>query len=91
MDTIDILRYCGALLLVLAMVGGAAAATRHFGIAGTTTARADKRLAVSAALMIGPRQKLLILRRDHVEHLILSSPEGAVVIETGIAVKDPAP
>ena len=34
--------------------------------------------------MIGPRQRLFIVRRDNVEHLVLSGPEGASVIENGI-------
>jgi flagellar protein FliO/FliZ len=46
-----------------------------------------KRLAVVETLMVGPRQRLIILRRDNVEHLVLSGPEGASVIESGIAVK----
>jgi hypothetical protein len=33
--------------------------------------------------MIGPRQKLLLLRRDGVEHLVFAGPEGACVVESG--------
>jgi flagellar protein FliO/FliZ len=35
-------------------------------------------------LMVGPRQRLFIVRRDNVEHLVLSGPDGATVIENGI-------
>jgi hypothetical protein len=38
-------------------------------------------------LLIGPRQRLLILRRDNVEHLVLSGPDGVSVIENNIAAK----
>ena len=41
--------------------------------------------------MVGPRQRLFIVRRDNVEHLVLSSPEGATVIESGIAAKIESP
>jgi hypothetical protein len=34
--------------------------------------------------MIGPKQRLFIVRRDNVEHLVLSGPEGASVIEANI-------
>ncbi|OJT97669.1 MAG: hypothetical protein BGN82_10065 [Alphaproteobacteria bacterium 65-7] len=84
MDYVDLLRYFGALLLVLAMVGGAGLLARRFGVPGVTRASADKRLAIVETLMVGPRQRLFIVRRDTVEHLVLSTPEGATVIETGI-------
>jgi flagellar protein FliO/FliZ len=86
-EFIDLLRYFGALLLVLAMVGGAGLLARRFGVPGVTKAASIKRLAVVETLMVGPRQRLFIVRRDNVEHLVLSGPEGATVIESGIAVK----
>ena len=52
-----------------------------------TRSAADKRLAVVETLMVGPRQRLFIVRRDNVEHLVLSTPDGASVIESGIAAK----
>ena len=87
MDMLDVLRYFGALLLVLAMVGGAGLLARRFGVPGVTKSAADKRLAIVETLMVGPRQRLFIVRRVNVEHLVLSSPEGATVIENGIVVK----
>jgi flagellar protein FliO/FliZ len=87
MEFIDVLRYFGALLLVLAMVGGAGLLARRFGVPGVTKAQNIKRLQVVETLMLGPRQRLIILRRDDVEHLILSGPEGATVIENGIPAK----
>ena len=81
MEFIDLLRYFGALLLVLAMVAGAGLLARRFGVPGVTRATAHKRLAIVETLMVGPRQKLFIVRRDNVEHLVLSGPEGATVLE----------
>jgi flagellar protein FliO/FliZ len=84
MEFIDVMRYFGALLLVLALVGGAGLVARRFGVPGVTRAAADKRLAIVETLMVGPRQRLFIVRRDDVEHLVLSGPEGTTVLETGI-------
>ena len=81
---IEILRYVGALLLVLALIGAAGIAARKWGVPGVTKSVDQKRLAVVETLMIGPRQKLFIVRRDNVEHLIFSGPDGAHVVETGI-------
>ena len=78
---IEILRYVGALLLVLALIGAAGIAARRWGVPGVTKAVDQKRLAVVETLMIGPRQKLFIVRRDNVEHLIFSGPDGVCLVE----------
>ena len=81
MEIFDILRYVAALLLVLALIGGAGLVARKWGVPGVTRAIADKRLSVVETLMIGPRQKLLIVRRDDAEHLIFTGPDGVCLIE----------
>jgi flagellar protein FliO/FliZ len=91
MEFLDLLRYFGALLLVLAMVGGAGLLARRFGVPGVTKPASIKRLAVVETLMVGPRQRLIIFRRDDVEHLVLSGPDGVSVIENGIPAKAGTP
>jgi flagellar protein FliO/FliZ len=81
---IEIIRYVGALFLVLALIGAAGLAARKWGVPGVTRAVEQKRLAVVETLMIGPRQRLFIVRRDNVEHLIFASPDGACLVENGI-------
>jgi len=85
--TIEIFRYIGALFLVLALIGGAGLAARRWGVPGVTKAVDQKRLAVVETLMIGPRQRLFIVRRDDVEHLIFSSPDGVCLVENNIPPK----
>jgi flagellar protein FliO/FliZ len=87
MDMLDFARYIGALLLVLGLVGAAGLAARRFGLGSLVKPIATRRLAVVETLMIGPRQRLLIVRRDNVEHVVLCGPEGTSVIEAAI----PAP
>jgi flagellar protein FliO/FliZ len=95
MDTINLLRYCVALLFVAALAG-AALLIKRYGITANSFkgglktkfspfAQPARRLAIVETLMIGPRQRLFIIRRDDVEHLVLSGPEGASVIEANIA------
>ena len=84
MDVIDFARYLGALLLVLGLVGAAALAARRFGLSGLIKPVATRRLSIVETLTLGPRQRLLIVRRDGVEHLVLTGPEGTSVIEAGI-------
>lgn len=84
MDLIDMARYLGALMLVLGLVGFAAIGARRFGLPGFTAASATRRLAVVETLMLDPRHKIFILRRDDREHVVLLGPEGSSVIESGI-------
>jgi flagellar biogenesis protein FliO len=86
--TLELLRYVGALFLVLALIGGAGLAARKWGVPGVTKAIDHKRLAVIETLMVGPRQRLFIVRRDNVEHLIFASPDGACLVESGITPID---
>ena len=81
MELLEIARYVAALLLVLALIGGAGLVARKWGVPGIAKPSADKRLAVIETLMIGPRQKLFIVRRDQNEHLIFSGPEGVFLVE----------
>lgn len=84
MDVMDFARYLGALLLVLGLIGGAALAARRFGLGGLVRPLGTRRLSVVETLALGPRQRLLIIRRDGVEHLVFCGPEGTSVIESGI-------
>ncbi|MEJ0043631.1 MAG: flagellar biosynthetic protein FliO [Rhizomicrobium sp.] len=64
--------------------GAAGLAARRFGLGGLVKPSATRRLAVVETLTIGPRQRLMIVRRDDVEHVVLSGPDGTSVIESGI-------
>jgi len=103
MDAINLLRYLVALMFVFALAGAALLIKRY----GNAPAAfkdsvkgklgkwnfpvADRRLAIVESLMIGPKQRLYIVRRDNVEHLVLSGPEGASVIEANIAAASVTP
>ena len=90
MDAIDIARYFGALTLVLALIGLAWVAARKFGLPGVVKPNAMRRLSVAETLMIGPRHKRYLFRRDGIEHLVLIGPQGATAIESGIAMAQTA-
>jgi flagellar protein FliO/FliZ len=89
MDMLDLLRYAGALLLVLALVGLAGLAARRFGIPGIASAKSARRLAVVETLMLDARHKLCLVRRDQSEHLIVIGPQGTAVLETGVPAESP--
>jgi flagellar protein FliO/FliZ len=99
MDAINLLRYLAALLFVLALAGVAFLVKRQstnpgrlrLGKLGRWDFSApERRLAVVETLVLGPKQRLLLIRRDTVEHLVLAGPDGASVIEQNIAQKTAA-
>jgi flagellar protein FliO/FliZ len=91
MDLLDIARYLGALLLVLGLIGFAGLAARRFGLPGLARPASTRRLKIVETLMLSPRQRLVLLRRDDIEHLVMICPDGASVIEASIAAPPAEP
>lgn len=85
MDLIDFFRYFAALAMVMGLLGFAWLAAKRYGLPGIVKGASMKRLAITETLVMGPRHKLLLIKRDNIEHLVLMSPQGATVIEGGIA------
>src|SRR5215813_7324465 len=67
-----------------AYVSGDASIGLNFG--GWFQPRPEPRLAVSEQATLDGRRKLVLVRRDDVEHLIMTGGPVDVVIETGISV-----
>jgi flagellar protein FliO/FliZ len=89
MDGMLFLRAIGSLLIVLGLLGGFAVLLRRYGhkvtglslpISGTQKSR----LSVVESKLIDGRSKLVLVRRDQVEHLLMISATGTSVVETGI-------
>ena len=76
------LRFALALILVLGLIALLAWLLRRFGIGMKLTK--GRRLGVSEVQMLGPRHKMMLIRRDDVEHLVILGPAGETVVETGI-------
>lgn len=85
----DILLYVfGFALLALVVVGGIWVLRSYLDGASPRAAifgpRPDRRLAVVEQASVDGRRRLVIVRRDDVEHLIMTGGPVDVVIETGI-------
>ena len=88
-DVLDItsyLRFAAALVAVLALILVAAHLAKRFlpGGAGMSTGKGKRRLAVSEALTVDARRRLLLVKRDGREHLILTGPTGDLLVERDI-------
>lgn len=82
MDGDSYLRFILALVLVLGLLALAAFLLRRSGIAPKLGR--SRRLSAVESLPIGPKHRLLLVRRDNVEHLLLLGPQGDLVVEGDI-------
>ncbi|HTS40884.1 MAG TPA: flagellar biosynthetic protein FliO [Xanthobacteraceae bacterium] len=80
-----------AFIVVLALIGASAWLVRKLGAARLAAGRGRQpRLAVIDAASVDSRRKLIIIRRDNVEHLLMIGGPTDVVVETNILRAAPA-
>lgn len=85
MDWVEWVRALFALLATLALIGLAFLAARRFGMIGGVRPGRERRLRVVETLMLDPRRKLLLVRCDDREHLLLVGPGGDRKLDTAPA------
>lgn len=77
------LKFVLALVVVLGLIALLTFAARRLGFARTTSVRSNRRrLAITEVMAIDARRRLVLLRRDNVEHLVLLGPTQDLLIET---------
>lgn len=83
------LRFLAALVFVLAMIGLLAWLARRFGVGGKISASPGRRrLGIVEVSQLDGKRRLILVRRDRVEHLLLLGAGSEIVIETGIPTVD---
>lgn len=84
MEMMEYLRFAVALIFVLALVWGCAWFGKRMGLSPRISqSGAGKRLAVLEVQAVDARRKLLLIRRDDKEHLILLNGDSDLLIECG--------
>lgn len=78
------LHFTLALLLVLGLIAILAWILRRFGFGGALRGDNRRRVQVLETTPLGPRHRLILIRRDQTEHLLLLGAEGDLVVERGI-------
>ena len=86
MDLLDYARVVFALIATLALIVGAAYAARRFGML-QPGGPGVKRMRVTETLLIDTRRRLVIVRVDDREHVMLLGPAGDVLV-TDMAAKE---
>ena len=79
-------RFFVAFLIVLGLIGGIAWAVRRFGSGrlGPSTRGRQPRLAVIDYASVDGRRRLILVRRDNVEHLLMIGGPSDIVVEPNI-------
>jgi flagellar protein FliO/FliZ len=86
MTLISYLQFVLALVFVLALIGVAAIVARRLGLghaAGPAGRR--RRLSIEEVLPLDGKRRLVLLRRDAIEHLVILGPASETVVKHGIA------
>lgn len=75
-----------ALAVVVGLIMGMAWLLRRYGLgdAAKTALGRKKRIAALESATVDARHKLVLVRRDDIEHLLLIGPTSAVVVEKHI-------
>jgi flagellar protein FliO/FliZ len=99
LDLIDFSRYFAALLVVLGLLGGFALLVRSgwlpgslqgfSGLSSLTGPRPERRLSVKETLILDPRRRVMIVKVDGEEHVLLLGPERETVLRTRAAKPEP--
>ena len=86
METGDYLKFVLALVFVLGLIGVLALLVRRFGFGMSSLQKSggQRRLQVVEMAPIDARRRLVLVKRDAVEHLILLGAAGEIVIERDI-------
>ena len=78
-------RFVGALILVVALIFAVAWIAKRLGLGGRiASGRGKRRLSVQEVLPLDSKRRLVLLKRDGVEHLLLIGMHDDLVVEAGI-------
>ena len=79
MDLLDIARTVFALIATLALIVGVAYGARRLGML-QSGANGPKRMRITETLLLDPRRRMVIVRVDEREHVLLLGPGGDLVV-----------
>jgi flagellar protein FliO/FliZ len=89
-DSLEILRLIAALMLVIGLIAGLGYAARRSGLPQKWMGggKVSGRLSVLEVRYLDARRKLVLVKRDQQEHLLLLGDGHAIVVESGIRAHD---
>ncbi len=90
MDLDAYLRFVFALVFVISLIGVLAFAMKRYGLGGRMMRKVGgrRRLSVVEMTPLDGKRRLVLVRRDDREHLLVVGATGETVVERGIPVSD---
>lgn len=85
MEFTTYIRFIAALAFVLALIGGLTWVLRRTGWGGKVVTGRRGRLSIVEVAPVDAKRRMVLIRRDGIEHLVMLSPTRETVIESGIA------
>lgn len=84
----DYLQFALAFAFVLALIAVMALLAQRLGLGHAPRRGTQRRLAIAEVMALDAKHKLVLVRRDDVEHLIVLGPGAPAVVEANVC---PAP
>ena len=93
LDFAHYIQFFFALVFVIGLIGLVTLVMRHYGLGGAIKFNARsrngrRRIAVVDAIGVDARRRLILIRRDDLEHLVLLGAHDDLLIEGGIIPPD---
>ena len=85
MTAAQMIRFAAALALVVAMMVGLGLIMRRINAGSGLVQGQKRRLKIVEMMNLDHRRRLLLIRRDDREHLVILGPTAETVVESGIA------
>ncbi len=91
MEFTGYLRFALAFLFVLGLIGFFGWLARRLGMMPKASRGQGRRLGIVEVTAVDAKRRLVLVRRDHTEHLILLGATADLVIESGIPAPEAEP
>jgi flagellar protein FliO/FliZ len=91
MDMMMLAKFVFAFIFVISLMLMLGWALKRMGLPGTAQNRGPRRLKIIEALPLDHRRRLMLVQRDNVQHLLVLSATGEILVESNIApLEEPA-
>ncbi len=87
-EAVSYIKFVLALVFVLGLIGGFAILAKRAGLGnrGPVVRGKSKRLSIIESMSLDPKRRVVLIRRDDAEHLVLLGIQNEQIIETGLTV-----
>ncbi len=90
LEAINYLKFVLALIFVLGLIGGFAILAKRAGLGnrGPIARGKSKRLSIIESMSLDPKRRVVLIRRDNLEYMVLLGAQNEQIIESRLEVKD---